>query len=123
MPSLTLPQAEVLTALKRHGIDPAAGSIRPTGQGIAFSLAEPHKSHQVLGNSRVFQRDAVRMRHTRILKGALAEYRAFRRGPSHSLHVVVGRNGEAYAGLDRYSPYRSAVGLLWRAARIRMGRL
>lgn len=112
MHPLTRSQSETLAALTQFGVVPMADSIRASGAGITFDFACPNEARQILGDRSIFGQGRLGILHSRVVGGVLTEYRSYRTGEAHSLHVVIGKKGTAFADLDRFNPYQSTASML-----------
>src|ERR1017187_7028404 len=111
MHPLTRSQSDTVAALMQFGVVPMPDSIRASGPGITFAFAHPSHARQVLGDRAVFGQGRLGILHSRAVGGVLTEYRSYRTSEAPSLHVVIGKRGDAFADLDRFNPYQSPASL------------
>jgi hypothetical protein len=112
MHPLTRSQSDTLAALAQFGVVPIADSVRASGAGITFAFACPWEARQILGDPTMFGQGRLGILHSRVVGGVLTEYRSYRTGEAQSLHVVIGKEGSAFADLDRFNPYQGPASLL-----------
>ena len=112
MHPLTRSQSDTLAALTQFGVVPMPNSVRGSGAGITFAFARPGEARQILSDRTTFGQGRLGILHSGVVGGVLTEYRSYRTGEAHSLHVVIGKKGSAFADLDRFNPYQSAASLL-----------
>jgi hypothetical protein len=105
-------RVRIESALRRFGIAPDPASVRVSGNGIVFRFPDPAHARRVLRNRRRFRQGPLGILHAAQVGGLVTEFRSYRRGSEHSLHVVLGRTGLAFADLDRFNPYQSVAGLV-----------
>src|SRR5262249_40939293 len=98
--------------LVRFGLAADPASVDTCGRGVVFRFREPEQAIRALRNSVVFASGRFGILHGRQLGGVISEYRSYTDGNGFSLHVVIGRNGKAFADVDRFNPYQGPVQLL-----------
>jgi len=111
MNRLTCIQERTIAALAYFGVEPAADSVRGSGNGITFSFADRAEALEALRNRTRFARGPLGILHGGAVGGVVTEYRSYRRDQLHSLHVVLGKRG-IFADLDRFNPYQNPWDLL-----------
>jgi hypothetical protein len=111
MHRLTRIQQETVNALVFFGAGPKPGSIRGFGNGITFQFADAAGALDSFRNRGRFAQGPLGILHGRAVGGVLTEYRSYRRGEPHSLHVVIGK-ARVFADLDRFNPYQHPADLI-----------
>jgi hypothetical protein len=104
--------AQILDALRKFGIEPAAGSVVCLRDGITFKFSQPETARRVLQSKSVFAEGPLGILHRQDVGELETEYRSYSDSVGYSLHVVLGTNGSAFAHLDRYNPYESPAAFL-----------
>lgn len=98
--------------MARFGLAADPASVRTCGRGLVFRFREPEQAIRTLSNNVVFATGRLGILHGRQLGGVVSEYRSYTDGNGFSLHIVIGRNGQAFADIDRFNPYQGPVQLL-----------
>lgn len=101
--------ARILEALRKFGIEPAAGSVTCRRDGITFQFNRPGAARRVLQSRLVFAEGPLGILHRREVGELDTEYRSYTDSVGYSLHIVLGTNGSAFAHLDRYNPYEGPL--------------
>ena len=102
----------VLHVLEAFGIELAAGSAVCRRDGVGFEFKCPRTARQVLQSKLMFVEGPLGILHSQDVGELATEYRSYTNQGDYSLHVVLGKNGSAFAHLDRYNPYEGLVGFV-----------
>ncbi|MCL5745795.1 MAG: hypothetical protein M1541_18035 [Acidobacteria bacterium] len=104
--------ARILDALRKFGIEPAAGSVVSVRDGITFKFGHPEMARRVLQSKSVFAEGPLGILHRHDVGELETEFRSYSDSVGYSLHIVLGANGSTFAHLDRYNPYESPAAFL-----------